>query len=85
MEKIFLVAGVERTGLDTYLGFLHEVKYGKPSLALDFLEQFRAVMDLLVLKSINLKIIEPGEFTAKNIFPNQILSRNFKRNAEIKV
>ncbi len=50
----------EAVGLDPYLGFYHALAYGRPSLALDILEEFRApVVDHLVVRSTNL-----GQFTA---------------------
>ncbi len=33
---------LDAIGFDPYLGFFHEVDYGRPSLALDLLEEFRA-------------------------------------------
>ena len=44
-----LYSEVERScilaGLDPYLGFLHTDRYGKPSMVLDMVEQFRAIID----------------------------------------
>ena len=40
---------VEAVGLDPYAGFLHEVAYNRPALALDLMEEFRPVIDGLVL------------------------------------
>ena len=31
-------------GFDPYLGFFHQIDYGRPSLALDLLEEFRAAL-----------------------------------------
>jgi CRISPR-associated protein Cas1 len=46
------------------LGFLHQVDYGRPSLALDVMEPFRhPVADRLVLMLVNKRIIEPGDFS----------------------
>lgn len=58
------IAGLlEGAGLDPYLGMLHEVRYGRKSLALDLLEEFRqAITDPLVLRMVNLKIMLPGDF-----------------------
>mgnify|MGYP001582866477 CR=1 FL=1 len=45
------------------MGFLHGVGYGRPSLSLDLLEEFRApVVDRLTLRLINLRILEPDDF-----------------------
>jgi CRISPR-associated endonuclease Cas1 len=54
---------IESTGLDPYLGFLHAPEYGRPSLALDIMEEFRSVIvDQLVLKLINKRILTADDF-----------------------
>jgi CRISPR-associated protein Cas1 len=51
-------------GLDPYIGFLHQVAYNRPSLALDLVEEFRPiVIDSVVLRCLNNRIILPGNFT----------------------
>lgn len=37
------------SGLDPYLGFLHMDRYGKPSMVLDMVEQFRAIIDRAII------------------------------------
>ena len=37
-------------GLDPYVGFLHAEKSGRPSLVLDFMEQWRPRIDAVVAK-----------------------------------
>jgi CRISPR-associated protein Cas1 len=50
-------------GLDPYLGCLHAVEYGRPSLVLDLMEEFRPVIvDSLVLRVINKRIIKLTDF-----------------------
>ena len=50
-------------GLDPYLGFLHGVVYGRPSLALDLVEEFRQpVIDRLTLHLFNHNIITIEDF-----------------------
>lgn len=45
---------LEAVGLDPQIGFLHEVRPGKPALALDLMEEFRSpLVDRLVLSLIN--------------------------------
>jgi len=48
-----LYSEVERacilSGLDPYLGFLHMDRYGKPSMVLDVVEQFRAIIDRAII------------------------------------
>ena len=47
-------SALEGVGLDPYVGFLHSDRPGRPSLALDLLEEFRAFLaDRLVLTLIN--------------------------------
>lgn len=54
---------VQVTGLDPYLGSLHQVEYGRPSLVLDLMEEWRPVLvDALVLSLINRRIIRPTDF-----------------------
>ncbi len=50
-------------GFDPYLGFYHQVDYGRPSLALDLLEEFRiALVDRMSLKLVNLKVVGREDF-----------------------
>jgi CRISP-associated protein Cas1 len=54
---------VDIAGLDPFLGCLHEVEYGRPSLVLDLMEEFRPVLvDALVLTVINKRIIRCTDF-----------------------
>lgn len=49
-------------GLDPYLGFYHQPRYGRPALALDLMEEFRPIIaDSVVLTAIN-----NGEVTRKD-------------------
>ena len=58
-----LTALIEGAGLDPYLGFLHQVDYGRPSLALDLMEAFRhPVGDRLVLTLANRETIGSDDF-----------------------
>jgi CRISPR-associated protein Cas1 len=50
-------------GFDPYRGFFHQGRHGKPSLALDLMEEFRAVIaDSVVLTLINNKLVEKEDF-----------------------
>ena len=50
-------------GFDPYLGYLHTQRYGRPSLALDLMEEFRPlVVDAMVLSAINRKALTPSDF-----------------------
>jgi len=54
---------LEGAGLDPYLGFLHQVDYGRPSLALDLMEPFRhPIADRLVLTLVNRGMITAEDF-----------------------
>ena len=56
-------AALETVGLDPYVGFLHALRPGRASLALDLMEELRAYMgDRLVLSLINRKQITPNDF-----------------------
>jgi len=61
-EAIAVVAAI---GFDPYLGFFHAPEYGRCSLALDLMEEFRAaVVDRLVLMLFNMEVLLPEHFTA---------------------
>ncbi|MEL6780227.1 MAG: CRISPR-associated endonuclease Cas1, partial [Cyanobacteria bacterium J06597_16] len=50
-------------GFDPYLGYLHTQRYGRPSLALDLMEEFRPlVVDAMVLSALNRKAIGSEDF-----------------------
>ncbi|HWY86174.1 MAG TPA: CRISPR-associated endonuclease Cas1 [Gemmataceae bacterium] len=50
-------------GFDPYCGFYHAGRHGKPSLALDLMEEFRAIIaDSVVLTLINNGPLTPKEF-----------------------
>jgi CRISP-associated protein Cas1 len=58
-----LRSALECVGLDPYVGFLHCDRPGRPSLALDLMEEFRApFVDRLILNLINMKMIRPEQF-----------------------
>ncbi|MBH8553477.1 type I-D CRISPR-associated endonuclease Cas1 [Nostocaceae cyanobacterium CENA357] len=50
-------------GFDPYLGYLHTERYGRPSLALDLMEEFRPlIVDAVVLTAINRRMLAPQDF-----------------------
>ena len=54
---------METVGLDPYVGFLHSLRPGRTSLALDLMEELRAYLgDRLVLSLINRKQVGPNDF-----------------------
>mgnify|MGYP000710609706 CR=1 FL=1 len=59
------LAIVSSVGFDPYLGFFHAPEYGRCSLALDLMEEFRAaIVDRLVLTLFNNEVLQPLHFTA---------------------
>lgn len=55
---------LETVGLDPQMGFLHAPRPGRPSLALDLMEEFRAILaDRMALSLINLNQISARDFT----------------------
>lgn len=58
-----LTGAVASQGLDPHVGVLHELDYGRPSLALDIEEEFRQpLVDRLVLSVVNRSVIRPEHF-----------------------
>lgn len=59
-------AALESVGLDPYVGFMHQDRPGRLSLALDIVEELRGVYaDRFCLGLINRKIIKPQHFLEK--------------------
>lgn len=59
-----LQALLDAMGFDPYLGFFHQMDYGRPSLALDLLEEFRApLVDRFSARLLNLGILKKVDFT----------------------
>lgn len=56
-------SALEAVGLDPYVGFMHTDRPGRCSLALDLVEEFRAVLcDRFVLTVINKRIVNENDF-----------------------
>lgn len=61
-----VAAALTSVGIDPYVGFLHTDRPGRISLALDIMEEFRAVfVDRFVLTLINLRQITKQDFKKK--------------------
>lgn len=61
-----VVSALESVGLDPYVGYLHTERPGRASLALDLIEELRAVFaDRFVLSLINKRIISGKSFIKK--------------------
>jgi CRISPR-associated protein Cas1 len=58
-----LALAVRAAGLDGMLGFYHQPHFGRPSLALDLMEEFRPVIaDSVVVSAINNGVIQQDDF-----------------------
>lgn len=58
-----ICAALESVGLDPAVGWLHAVRPGRPSLALDLMEELRSPLcDRLALSLINLRQLQPKDF-----------------------
>lgn len=49
-------------GLDPFVGFFHSLEYGRESLAVDMMEEFRFLIDSLVISLINRRVIKEDDF-----------------------
>lgn len=70
-----VLAAVNLVGFDPYQGFFHEITYGRPSLALDLMEEWRPlVADSLALELVNRGSLRPEAF---------VRTRNPRRPVEL--
>ena len=68
MNRVY--AAVRIAGLDPYPGFLHSPDYGRYSVVLDLMEEFRTIIaDTLTLSLFNLKILQPEDFIVQKPSP----------------
>lgn len=57
-------AAAQLVGFDPYLGCFHEIDFGRPSLPLDLMEEWRPlVADATALALVNRGTLSPGSFT----------------------
>lgn len=55
-------------GLDPFLGFFHRPRFGRPSLALDLMEEFRPIVgDSVVLGLVNGGVVTPTDFVRRGL------------------
>jgi len=67
-----VIAAASLVGFDPYFGTLHSVDYGRPSLALDLMEEWRPIIvDTLVLSVFNLKTLAPDDFEERPWAPSK--------------
>lgn len=59
-----VMATIQIVGLDPYLGCFHALEYGRPSLVLDLMEEFRPlVVDEFIVRMVTGGKIQPSDFT----------------------
>ncbi|WP_373499154.1 CRISPR-associated endonuclease Cas1 [Desulfococcus sp.] len=83
-----VLSAVKAVGLDPYMGALHEISYGRPSLACDLVEEYRCRLgDRMVLGLINRKMLSPEDFTYRKDPPENFVDEKEmkeKRPVEMK-
>jgi CRISPR-associated protein Cas1 len=58
-----MTAALQIVGLDPYLGYYHREEYGRPALALDLVEEFRApLVDSLAMTLVNKRLLQADDF-----------------------
>lgn len=58
-----MCSALDAESFETYLGFLHGIRYGRKSLALDMIEEFRQpVVDRFVLQLFNKRMLSTFDF-----------------------
>jgi len=63
-EILSILSGM---GFDPYIGYLHAIDYGRPSLALDMVEEFRhTIVDRLILSLFNRNVLTADDFEEKD-------------------
>lgn len=80
-----LFSSLSARGFDPYLGFFHSTAYGRPSLALDLMEEFRQpIIDRLVIELINKEVIKPDQFeeVEGKIYLNAEARKEYLKNYE---
>lgn len=55
-------SALETVGLDPACGVFHQLRAGRPSLALDLVEEFRPIVDRFVLSLVNKKQLSKSDF-----------------------
>jgi len=73
-------SALESTGLDAAVGFLHRDRSGRPGMALDLMEEFRAMLaDRLALSLLNRKQLHARDFETQET--GAVLLRDTARKA----
>jgi len=83
-----VLSAIKACGLDPYLGSLHAISYGRPSLACDLVEEYRSFLgDRLVLGLVNRKAVRPEDFVFRKAPPKTFVDEQdmkAKRPVEMK-
>lgn len=69
-------------GLDPFLGFMHQPRYGRPALALDLMEEFRPLIaDSVAISLLNRRELDVGDFsrTTRGTFMGDEARKQFWR------
>jgi len=62
----YILIGIAAAGLEPFAGFLHSDRSGKPSLALDLIEEFRQIIiDRLIIKLFVRRILTNDDFDSE--------------------
>lgn len=62
-----IVRALVQRGFDTRIGFLHGLRYGRESLSLDLVEEFRSPM----VDRFTLRVLNRGQFVAEDFEPHE--------------
>lgn len=60
-----IASALESVGLDSYIGYYHTLRSGRPSLACDLVEELRHTAERLTLTLINLRQLDDKDFSAQ--------------------
>lgn len=64
LMKDFAVT-LDTVGMDPMLGFFHQTRFGRASLALDLMEEFRPIVaDSVVIGAVNNGVVSPDDFVS---------------------
>jgi len=61
-----VASAVQLVGFDHFVGYLHSSFYGRPTLALDIMEEFRPIIvDSVVVDILNHRMLTPADFVVE--------------------
>jgi CRISP-associated protein Cas1 len=70
---------VQASGLNPYIGFLHAERKGNPALVNDLVEEFRTIVDSLVLYTLNRGLLQEKDFYCRKDEPGCFLSNDARK------